>query len=216
MKKLLTILLFASAFNLKAQTNYIITRDGQKVSIDWAASLSISTEGYVDVFPKDGEKTPDGKKVITYKEPKYMRYEGRNWLTLPMGNPKFRYDWRIQEVLCWTDKYIMTNWEGENSYSILIFDWNLNLIKLRQARDYIDLQKQAYAFNYKLNTKVFDKELKHFFEDCTAIINQVAKNNSSKEYTFTDGLSGLHCGTKDINTVIQGVVSGSLDHYPTK
>jgi hypothetical protein len=199
MKKLLAVLLFvmASFLSVKGQNDYLITNEGEKVVI--AGDASLSTEWIT--FKGSNDKTVDYK----HKNMKFMTVANRLFLTLPLMGGKMV---RLQEIVCYNDKYILTSFFQNGSYSVLVFDWDLKMI---QPHRFIDKKTKGQKEN-------IEKDIKPYFADCNKALDIMKKNidamGDSKYATSHEGILAnvyaVKCGgTKDINELIKKVLAST-------
>lgn len=161
MKKLIAIILFAVAFNLKAQNNYLLTKTGEKVTII-GDNLSLDVD-YVS-FRIENKEKKKGYEDVVYKDKKIkmFEFEGRVFMVLPDKKSN-----NIQEIVCFNDKYFLTSWYVNGTdYKIKVFDWSFNSItNLKPLR-----------VTKKYQTKDLEELVKPYFGDCPNVIDAMVKN----------------------------------------
>lgn len=204
MKKLAVVILLSviSFFNMNAQSadSYLINDKNEKVQITGDVELGA---GYVSF--KGG---PKGKTVTySHDEIKFLTTNNRFFLTLPLFGGKKKM---LQEIICYSDKYILTAYFDGHTHDIIVFDWNLKRVK---PLTIIDTRARKQE-------KQIEEDIKPWFGDCKHVMELVNKhvsdskseglrgrNEVSKDDWLMDGLYAYNCSSgKDINKLIQLVM----------
>ncbi len=183
----------ASVFNLNAQNDYLITEKGEKILIQTPDDVGI-TPAWVSFKDAKGE-------YVRYKHPqtKYLTFNGRQFLTLALkGGEKMR----LQEIICYNDKYILTAfYSQDNAYNLLVFDWKLsNILPYKKA-----------AANPKIQRELLNEYVKPYFADCNKAMIDEMSNNIEYGKDLIEGVRTQKCGTKDISQLVQAFLNGQTN-----
>jgi hypothetical protein len=188
-------------FSTNAQTAdaYLITNAGEKVIIEGNAEL-----GTMYVSFQGGPKG----KTITYLHTaiKLLTINNRLFLTLPLFGGKMM---RLEEIVCYNDKYILTTYFDSGHY-IVLFDWDMKIVK----------PLKLISNGRKKQIKNIEEDIKPYFGDCKEVMDKVNKqvddkkgqgfagrNDSSVEEWLMYDINVANCGgTKNINDFVKKVL----------
>jgi hypothetical protein len=175
-KQLLLLLLLFSCFAIRAQKetgSYLLRLNGEKMILDSS----------IEYGPQTITIKNKGKKSVWYEQKDFllMVFNNRLWLCLPVKEKKM---FRLQEVLFYTEKYIVTTYSLSHIY---VYDWNLNKILNRQF--------------VKGTQKSLDNYILPYAADCPKVTDLIRQNMASKK-SWADELEVVGCGKKDISEII--------------
>jgi hypothetical protein len=164
MKKQLIVLalLIVSFLNVKAQDggNYLITKEGEKVTILGDASLSTEWISFRD----------NNGKMLDYKHKniKFLTINNRIFFTLQLMGGKMM---RLEEVVCFNDKYILTSFYQNGDYSILVYNWDFKLVQPHKSLSPYKKKQEADI----------EKYVTPYFPTCAKAYEVMAKNIADEE-----------------------------------
>ncbi len=176
----LLCLIVGCSAQLLSQDNYLITQEGKKiVCYQNLIMIDATSVGYTN---RKGDI-----KYIKQKKLAFMDVNGRKFLNLPVrGNSTFR----MQEVLAYSDDYMLTQyWQNDQQY-LYVFDWNKELV-----------MEQTRVLHKEKNRKVLLDMIKNHFGDCESLISQLTERldityDDEKQIYWTSGISFIKCGDK--------------------
>ncbi|HEV7231802.1 MAG TPA: hypothetical protein VGO45_10765 [Bacteroidia bacterium] len=185
MKKCLSmlILLISLCANAQELKNYIVTKEGEKVSLPDQVTLGR------DYISFDGG--PKIKNVsYMHKDLKMMVFSGRVWLLLPLVKKR---ELRLQEVICYNDSAILVKYWHDTAFHILIFDWNQNIIQPHQVMP-AKFRQAKYIRDY----------IEPYFRDSHTLLDKMYKNVDDRDAeNCLANIAAYKCGKRDITELMK-------------
>lgn len=188
MKKLIIAILCFVSHNLLAQghtlgqplgqssESYLINEDGVKTYLYGNVSMSAESITFSDASGKNQyEKQKNIKSLVT---------GNRLFINLPITSIQDR----LQEVIAYNDKYILTAYWHNGQY-LYIYD-----------KDYEAVEKKILLKHKKW--KVLSKEkIMPYFGDCPTLMKKI-NSNANKKYEYGDllfdGITQIKCGNSEL------------------
>ncbi len=184
------------SINLKAQGDYLITNEGEKIIVGKDAKMGADIFYFKDKNFKEQKYRQSHIKVLFFGGRIYIR-------------PRKHY---LEEIVCYNDKYFLTNYfeikgHGNFFYYYNIYDWSLNEVFTKGRQDFGGM----WSGGKEKKLEKVDKNVKPYFGDCKSLMDKMTDNVNSDRLLCKE-IYNEKCGTKDISEFLKTFLSGQTSN----